>query len=48
MKKRILKKKIDKKLELQKLIEVKKNEQLNNFSKIYFDKVKINSNINEF
>ena len=46
--KKISKKKIDKKLELQKLIEVKKNEQLNNFSKIYFDKVKINSNINEF
>ena len=46
--KKISKKKIDKKFELQKLIEVKKNEQLNNFSKIYFDKIKINSNINEF
>jgi peptidyl-prolyl cis-trans isomerase SurA len=46
--KKISKKKIDKKFELQKLIEVKKNEQLNNFSKIYYDKIKINSNINEF
>jgi len=46
--KKISKKKIDKRLELQKLIEVKKNEQLNNFSKIYFDKIKINSSINEF
>jgi len=46
--KKISKKKIDKKLELQKLIKLKKNEQLNNFSKIYFDKIKINSNINEF
>ena len=46
--KKISKKKIDKKLELQKLIEVKKNEQLNNFSKFYFDKIKINSSINEY
>ena len=46
--KKNFKKKIDKKLELQKLIELKKNEQLNNFSKIYFDKIKINSSINEF
>ena len=46
--KRITKKEINKELELQKLIETKKNEQLNNFSKIYFDKIKINSNINEF
>ena len=46
--KRVTKKEINKELELQKLIETKKNEQLNNFSKIYFDKIKIDSNINEF
>ena len=34
--------------ELKKLIKVEETKQLNNFSKIYFDKVKINTKINEY
>ena len=39
--------KIDKKKELKKMIEYEKNRQLEQFSKIYYDKVKINTIINE-
>jgi peptidyl-prolyl cis-trans isomerase SurA len=39
--------KIDKKKELKKMIEYEKNRQLEQFSKIYYDKVKINTTINE-
>ena len=39
--------KIDKKKEIEKLIQVESNNQLNKFSKIYFDKSKINYSINE-
>ena len=38
---------IDKKKELEKLVQVEKNKQLNKFSRIYFDKSKINYSINE-
>ena len=38
---------IDKEKELKKLIEYEKNRQLNNFSKIYFNKAKMNYIINE-
>jgi peptidyl-prolyl cis-trans isomerase SurA len=34
--------KIDKQLELKKLIQIETNKQLNQFSRIYFDKSKIN------
>ena len=36
------------KKELRNLIKIEENRQLNNFSKIYFDKLKINTKINEF
>ena len=39
--------KIDKKKELEKLIQVETNKQLNQFSRIFFDKSKINYSINE-
>ncbi len=39
--------KIDKKREIEKLIQIESNKQLNKFSKIYFDKSKINYSINE-
>ena len=39
--------KIDKKKELQKLVEMETNKQLNKFSRIYFDKSKINYSISE-
>jgi peptidyl-prolyl cis-trans isomerase SurA len=39
--------KIDKKKEVEKLIQAESNKQLNQFSKIYFDKSKINYSINE-
>ena len=39
--------KIEKEKELEKLIKEEKNKQLNQFSKIYFDKSKINYSINE-
>ena len=39
--------KIDKQLELKKLIQIETNKQLNQFSRIYFDKSKINYFINE-
>ena len=39
--------KIDKEKELEKLIEAETNKQLNKFSRIYFDKSKINYSINE-
>ena len=39
--------KIDKKVELEKLIKFETNKQLNQFSRIYFDKSKINYSINE-
>lgn len=39
--------KIDKEKEIEKLIQVETNRQLNQFSKIYFDKSKINYLINE-
>ncbi len=39
--------KIDKKVELEKLIKSETNKQLNQFSRIYFDKSKINYSINE-
>ena len=38
---------IDKEKEIEKLIKVETNKQLNQFSKIYFDKSKINYSINE-
>ena len=38
---------IDKKKEIEKLIQIESNKQLNKFSKIYFDKSKINYSINE-
>ena len=38
---------IDKELELKKMIEFEKNEQLNRFSNIYFNKTKMNFSINE-
>ena len=47
----ILKKKkkiIDNEKELRNLIKIEENRQLNNFSKIYFDKLQINTKINEF
>ncbi len=39
--------KIDKKKELQKLIQIESNKQLNRFSRIYFNKSKLNYSINE-
>ena len=39
--------KIDKKKELQKLIQIETNKQLNRFSRIYFNKSKLNYSINE-
>ena len=39
--------KIDKKVELKKMIEFEKNKLLNKFSKIYFNKTKMNYSINE-
>ena len=39
--------KINKEKEIEKLIKVETNKQLNQFSKIYFDKSKINYSINE-
>ncbi len=39
--------KIDKEKELKKMIEYEQNRQLEQFSKIYYDKVKINTTINE-
>jgi len=44
---RNLEKKVDKKKELQKLILIETNNQLNRFSKMYFDKIKLNYSINE-
>ena len=44
---RIKEKKIDKKKEVNRLIELETNKQLNKFSIIYFDKSKINYSINE-
>ena len=38
---------INKEIEIEKLIKVETNKQLNQFSKIYFDKSKINYSINE-
>lgn len=38
---------VDEKKELEKLINNETNIQLNQFSKIYFDKIKMNYNINE-
>ncbi len=42
------KKIIDTEKELKNLIKIEENRQLNNFSKIYFDKLRINKRINEF
>ncbi len=39
--------KTDKEKEIEKLIKIETNKQLNKFSKIYFDKIKINYSINE-
>ena len=39
---------IDINKELEKLIKAEQNRQLNNFSKIYFDRLKINTKINEY
>ena len=39
--------KVDKKKELEKLIQAETNKQLNKFSRIYFDKSKINYSISE-
>ena len=39
--------KIDKNKELKKLVQNETNKQLNQFSRIYFDKSKINHSINE-
>ena len=44
---RISQVKIDKEKELKKLIQIEKNKQLNQFSRIYCDKSKINYSINE-
>ncbi len=43
---RIIELKIDKEKEIEKLIKIETNRQLNKFSKIYFDKSKINYSIN--
>jgi len=42
------KKDLDEKKELKRLIISEQNRQLNNFSKIYFDKIRINAKINEY
>ena len=42
------KKIIDNEKELKNLIKIEENRQLNNFSKIYYDKLQINTKINEF
>ena len=42
------KKIIDKKKELSNLIKSEENRQLNNFSKIFFNKIKINTKIYEY
>jgi len=42
------KKIIDNDKELKNLIKIEENRQLNNFSKIYYDKLRINTKINEF
>ena len=39
--------KIDENKEIEKLIKIETNRQLNQFSRIYFDKAKINYSINE-
>ena len=39
--------KIDKKKEFKKIIQYEQNRQLNKFSKIYYNKVKINTSISE-
>ena len=44
---KIEKVKINKKEELDKMIVFESNRQLNQFSKIYFNKIKINTNISE-
>ena len=44
---RTIEKKIDKEKELQKLIKIETNKKLENFSRIYFNKAKINYQINE-
>ena len=44
---RISKIKIDKEKELEKLVQIERNKQLNKFSRIFFDKSKINYIINE-
>ena len=38
---------IDKKKELEKMIKFETNKQLNQFSQIYFNKIKLNSQIDE-
>ncbi len=44
---KIIKNKIDKKKELNKIIEIEKNKKLEKFSRIYFNKIKKNYSINE-
>ena len=44
---KIKKKKIDNELALKKMIDFEKNKQLNQFSNIYFNKIKVNYSINE-
>ena len=39
--------KIDEELMLKKMIDYEKNKQLNQFSNIYFNKIKVNYSINE-
>ncbi|MDC0631999.1 hypothetical protein OAP10_03180 [Candidatus Pelagibacter sp.] len=46
--KKIIKKTIDKENLLKNLIEIERQKQFDNFSQIYFNKIKINSFINEF
>ena len=46
--KKLIKRNIDKEVLLNNLIEAEKQKQLNNFSQIYYNKIKINNLINEF
>jgi peptidyl-prolyl cis-trans isomerase SurA len=46
--KKLIKRNIDKKVLLNNLIEAERQKQLNNFSQIYYNKIKINNLINEF
>ena len=46
--KQIINEKIDENIMLKNMIEFEKQKQYENYSQIYFNKIKINSQINEF